>query len=121
MFHHLTNECANLLIGTSKALRSDEAWHQVYRARDHTYTRGQCKNKSVLAKFPKGIEDFANLFVNMQTKRHKADYDPTVSFSKSGVINDLGLVEQAIEDFSAEPVADRRAFCAFILFKERKN
>jgi len=121
MFHHLTQDCANLLIGTSKTLRGNEAWHRVYRSLDHSFAKGQCKNKEILAQFPGPIETFANLFVMMQSKRHEADYDPRAKFSKSGTMNDIALAEKAILDFAAAPVADRCAFCAFVLFRDRKN
>lgn len=55
----------------------------------------------------------------MQEKRHAADYDPHANFTKSEVLADIALVEQAITDFEAEDAKDRRAFCAFVLFKKR--
>ena len=74
----------------------------------------------MLSKFPKEIEDFANMFVTMQDKRHKADYDPTENFWKSSVIQDINAVEQAIKGFKTAPLKDRRAFAAYVLFKIRK-
>lgn len=120
MFHHLTRECADLLIGSSKERRSNEAWKQVYRALDHGFAKSQCKNKTVMSRFPREIENFANVFATMQAKRHSADYDPSSNFTRSGVTRDIDLVEQSLQQFSSTPVSDRRAFCAFILFKERK-
>lgn len=55
----------------------------------------------------------------MQEKRHDADYDPYVKFTKSAVVADIALVRQAITDFIAEPTKDRRAFAAHVLFKSR--
>ncbi len=73
----------------------------------------------IVTKFPKPIEDFANTFVTMQTKRHSADYDPTARFTKSEVVQDIATVRQAIEAFNGQPRKDRIAFCAFVLFKKR--
>jgi len=72
---------------------------------------------SVIKKFPKAIEDFANAFVTLQKKRHEADYNPLAQFSKSTVQADIALAEQAIQAFKAEKTADRRALCAWVLFK----
>ena len=120
IFHTLAGCGANLLFGGSGSNKSPEAWRQVYRALDHGFAKNACSNDQMLAKFPKGVEDFANMFVTMQEKRHKADYDPTERFLKSAVIQDINAAEQAIMDFTAESRKDRCAFSAFVLFKNRK-
>lgn len=71
------------------------------------------------AQFPQEIEDFANVFVLMQERRHSADYDPHARFSKSVVAQDIQGVRRAITGFSGAPTKDRRAFCAFVLFRKR--
>jgi hypothetical protein len=72
-----------------------------------------------MSKFPREIQDFANVFVQMQAKRHLADYSPTEKFYKSAVVNDLKAVEVAITDFEAAPLKDRRAFAVLVMFKMR--
>lgn len=106
------------MVGGQNADKSKHAWAQVYRALDHGAAKNACKD-GLIQKFPKPIEDFANLFVQMQSKRHSADYDPAARFAKSEVIQDIASVEAAIKAFRAESVKDRRAFCAFVLFKKR--
>jgi hypothetical protein len=69
--------------------------------------------------FPQTIRDFANLFVAMQGKRHKADYDPAEQFYKSSVMNDINIVASSITQFNSAPIKDRRAFAAHVLFKQR--
>jgi hypothetical protein len=119
LFHCLARECANLMIGGAGSARSNEAWRQVYRSLEHGPTKDKCANSKMIRKFPKEIEDFANAFVTMQAKRHDADYDPVASFTKSSVETDIKLVEQAIKDFRAAKAMDRRAFCAYVLLKNR--
>lgn len=79
-----------------------------------------CMNQNMVKKFPKSIEDFANMFVALQAKRHAADYDPFASFSKSAVGNDIDNARKAMDGFVASPSKDRRAFAAYVLFKDRK-
>ncbi len=110
---------ADLLVGGTGANRSDPAWRQVYRAVDHGPTKNACLDKTTIQKFPKPVEDFASLFVTLQLKRHEAEYDPFSRFTKSGVEQDIDMVERVIANFSAAPIKDRRAFCAFVLFKKR--
>lgn len=75
----------------------------------------------MIKKFPKQIEDFANTFVTLQDKRHRADYDPSATFLKSEVTSDIGLAEQAIVDFRSVGAKHRRAFCAYVLLKKRPS
>jgi len=117
LFHCLARDRADLMIGGTGANRSRPAWAQVYRALEHGLARTQCENRDVVAKFPKPIENLAICFVMIQKKRHLADYDPLARFSKSGVQADIKVAERAILSFQAEAPADRRAFCAWVLFR----
>lgn len=116
LFHCLARTCADGLIGGTRKTRSDKAWQQTYRALLHKPAKNACKH-GLVTKFPDAIRDFANLFVTMQAKRHSADYDPLAKLTKSEVRADIDLARQAIVDFTDTPAKDRRAFCAFVLFK----
>lgn len=118
LFHCLARECADLLIGTAGPNRSDRAWRQTYRALEHGYAKAQCQ-AALRMTFAREIRDFAALFITMQVKRHDADYDPHARFVKSGVENDISLVESAIRDFLSVSRQERRAFCAWVLLKNR--
>lgn len=118
LFHCLARACADLMVGGQNADRSKHAWKQVYRALDHGPAKTACVN-GLIQKFPKPIEDFANTFAAMQSKRHDADYNPSVKLTKSEVVQDIASVERAIIAFGSEGTKDRRAFCAFVLFKNR--
>lgn len=117
LFHLLAQTGADLFVGGPGAKRSDQAWRQVYRALEHGKAKNACKNEEMLCKFPKVIEDFGNMFVTMQEKRHLADYDPHATFSKSSVLTDIAATAKVIGDFSKAPIKDRRAFAAYVLFK----
>ncbi len=118
LFHVLAKTCADLVIGTSKQKRSKPAWNQVYRALQHGFAKDACKHANLLSKFPNTIQDFANMFVAMQDKRHKADYDPDEKVFKSAVEADIRAVESVIDGFEKAPQKDRRAFVALVLLKQ---
>jgi hypothetical protein len=118
LFHTLAYDCANLLVGGTGADRSRHAWRQVYRSLEHGIARNACRS-GLVGQFPKGIEDFAHAFAEMQEKRHVADYDPYARLQKSAVLAEIDLVERAIDEFGKCGKKDRRAFCAFVLFKQR--
>jgi hypothetical protein len=120
MFHCLANCCANQLIGKRGAASTAKpAWLQVYRALDHGHANKQCKNQEILKKFPTDLANFGTVFVSMQLKRHRSDYDPYVKFYKSAVLNDKIEVEGAIEKFESCLNKDKRAFASWVLFKSR--
>lgn len=116
LFHTMAKCCADLLIGGKSSERSKPAWRQVYRALEHGHAKSQCKAGKI-TRFPKQIEDFANMFVSMQTKRHAADYDPDYRTTRSEVTADIDSVETAISDFKAVTNKDKRAFAAWVLFR----
>jgi hypothetical protein len=119
LFHTLARSCADLLVGGPGSVRSRPAWHQVYRALEHGFCKNACRNGAKIATFPQEIQDFANAFVTMQAKRHKADYDPSVKAFKSAVLIDIGIAEDAIRGYHGAPLKDRRAFAVYVMFKSR--
>ena len=75
----------------------------------------------MIRKFPVEIQSFAKSFADLQEKRHSADYDPFAQFAESDVSNDIATVEAAITDFKSAPAKHRRAFCAYVLLKDRND
>ena len=119
MFHCLAACCANTIVGGTGAGRSYPAWLQAYRALEHGTARSRFRNRSYIVKFPPEIRSFADKFLEMQEKRHKADYDPTVTFPKLDVLSDIAAVENAIGEFSQASIKDRRALAVFVLLDFR--
>lgn len=121
LFHSLARDCADLLIGTSGADRSEAAWRQVYRSLDHGFVKTQCGKKDMLRKFPRPIVDFGDLFVSMQRQRHQADYDPFSRFRKTDVVNAIWAAKEVITEYRAVTAKHRRAFAAYVMFKQRSD
>ena len=121
MFHCMAACCANTIVGGIGADRSYPAWLQTYRALEHGTARSRFGNRTYILKFPPEIRSFADKFLEMQEKRHKADYDPTVTFPRLDVLSDIGAVERAISDFNQAPIKDRRALAVFVLLNLRAN
>ena len=120
LFHCLAACCADVIVGGTRANRSHSAWNQAYRALNHGTTRHQCEHRRLIAKFPADIQSFAKLFVDLQLKRHRADYDPDSSFSRKEVIQDVLEAERVIQRFMMVPLRDRRAFVAHVLLPGRQ-
>lgn len=74
-----------------------------------------------MAKFPKDVEDFANLFHELQIKRHSADYDPASVFTLTEVKATIAAAELTIRSFQKVSIKHRRAFAAWVAIKDRKD
>jgi uncharacterized protein (UPF0332 family) len=110
VFHALARCCADLLIGGPGSRRSKPAWSRVYRALDHGTAKSACANKTMIAKFPREIQEFSRAFVQLQLKRHEADYDPDATMYKSAALANIAIIETVITEFSNVPLKHRRAF-----------
>ena len=121
LFHCLARCCADTLVGRTRGHRRESAWRQAYRALEHGRARVQC-SRPAIREFPPGIEGFAEVFVDMQRKRHRADYEPQAPdgrWRKSDVAGHIAAAADTIEEFEAAPLKDRRAFAIFVLLKSR--
>lgn len=121
VFHYLARCGADLLVGGPGASKSVPAWDQVYRSLEHGYSKDRCKDGTIITKFPQEIQDFANTFVSLQTKRHLADYAPNERFYKSAVITDIDSAEYVIKQMQNVSKKDKRAFAALVLLRKRRG
>lgn len=69
--------------------------------------------------FPQPILEFAQHFAGLQIKRENADYDLSVVFVESAVTSDIATAELAIQNYTTSAGKDRRAFCVWVLLKQR--
>ena len=120
MFHCLASSSADLLVG--KTRRRSPAWHQVYRGLDHGTARRACQRPKTLESFPPGILDFAEKFVDLQQKRHRADYAmDSGPYKKSDVLADIAIAESAIRQLEQADVEARRGLATNVLFRQRSS
>ena len=82
MFHCLAYTCADRLAGSGGTVGNRPMWRRVYRAPEHGQTRTRCENTP--SWFVDEVRQFGQTFVDMQRKRHLADYDPDYRVGKSG-------------------------------------
>ena len=94
---------------------------RVYRALNHGTARTRCQEEAEIDKFPIEIRDFADSFVEMQQRRHRADYDPEANFTRTEVLQQISLVEAIILRFIQAAIRDRRAFAVHVLMGARRS
>ncbi len=93
---------------------------RVYRALNHGVARARCQEEAEIARLPVAIRDFADSFVEMQQRRHRADYDPEANFTRTEVLQQIALVEGIISRFVRTPIRDRRSFAVHVLMGARR-
>ena len=65
------------------------------------------------------IRNFGSTFVALQDERHCADYDPDAEFTRFDTVHWINRAEAAITNFMATTAAERKAFAAQVLFRNR--
>lgn len=121
MFHMAARCGADMVAGATRVRRNQSAWEQTYRALEHGHARNQCSNQLAMARFPTEIQDFGDQFVEMQRRRHHADYAPETDYRRSDVMRFIDETERVIAAFNRLPVEDRRAFAIHVLFRTRRD
>jgi hypothetical protein len=134
LFHLLVDEACRVQIG---AQHNQAPFRQVLgRAYAHGVMKDACKSfgggtlkKGVFKGLPTGftipeeIRELAMTFVDLQDKRHLADYDLTERFDRSDALGLIDQVERRVEDFgNLAPSNEKRFFLACLLaWKELAN
>ncbi len=119
LFHTLARCCADLLAGSARQNRSQQAWRQIYRALEHGAARDRCKNTGIMSRFAPEVQRFGDLFVKMQELRHAADYDPSARLSRNQVRLIIDETERTISQFNAAGRGQKRAFAVWVLLRSR--
>ena len=121
MFHALCRNCADSFVGTKEAGRCQRAWEHAYRALNHRPVKTRCNKPEFRSSFPEGIQEFARKFIELQEKRHEADYNPSCTLTNNDVLNDIDNAEIAIGKLEGATTKDKRAFAVWTAFDKRKN
>ena len=120
-FHLLVDEACRVLIG---AQYNQAPFRQVLgRAFAHGVMKEACKSfgggtlKKGVAKglpvsfaIPGELRDLALAFVDLQEKRHLADYDLTERFKRSDVLMLISRVRNRVESFTRLPSSNEKRF-----------
>lgn len=121
MFHSICQSNADALVGDSPQDRDQLAWRQAYRALEHGYARQRCQQTRSDDRFSTSVQRFAAYFVNIQTRRHRADYDPDTNFVQQEVLDAINEADDSIAAFRTAPESERRAFAVYILMRNRQE
>ena len=79
MFHALARNNADVLMDAPNNQLTAEAWIAAYRGLDHGHARARLQQNR--PKLSADAQDFADLFCELQSERHNADYNPLTAFT----------------------------------------
>jgi uncharacterized protein (UPF0332 family) len=128
-FHATLTAAVDQFIGVTNRDRS--RYGLVYRSVSHTWLRELCKEvqKPTLSNkfkpyapnngFGPNITAFAAAIVELQEKRHSADYDVMIRMNKSDAVLAISTAEAALRRFGKASKTRRLAFLSLLLFPPR--
>lgn len=127
VFHHVLTAAADLYVG---AARPAKRYTLLYRSVDHRALRSLCeeaKKQTPSAKYRKyvptglgpNLQAFASALLELQEKRHDADYDPLIRMKASDARLVIATAKSAVRRFDKASAVNRRAFLTLLLFPPR--
>jgi hypothetical protein len=129
MFHATITAAVDQFIGVTN--RDESRYGLVYRSVSHAWFRDLCKEvqKPTLSNkfkphapsngFDPNVTAFAKAVVELQEKRHAADYDVMIRMNKSDAILAISTAKAALRRFNRANKAGRIAYLSVLLFPPR--
>jgi uncharacterized protein (UPF0332 family) len=129
IFHATITAAVDQFVGVTNRDRS--RYGLVYRSVSHAWLRDLCREvqKPTLSKrfrpyapatgFGSNITTFAAAIVELQEKRHSADYDVMIRVNRSDAALAIATARAALKRFSKASRARRLAFLGLLLFQPR--
>jgi len=69
--------------------------------------------------FPIVIQNFASKFIELQNKRHQADYDSINKLRMGDVLTEINAAEVAIKKLQESSIKDKRAFAVWTVMAKK--
>jgi len=129
VFHATLTAAADEFIGVS--MRADRRYGLVYRSVDHRAFADLCTEASRQRPSPKfaryapelgfgeDVQAFAATALELQERRHAADYDPTIRVRTADAKLAIGAAHTALSRFQRASDERRKSFLALLLFRPR--
>jgi uncharacterized protein (UPF0332 family) len=129
LFHFILTGAADEFVGVTKRLSS--RYTIVYRSINHSVLKKLCERLSnpkvspdMLKHFPRSglganLPALASAVVELQEKRHLADYDPSKKFKTSDARRAIDTANGAIARFNRLNQKRRQAFVTLLCFPQR--
>ena len=129
VFHATAIAAADAFVGRGR--RATPQYSLAYRSIDHRVLRRICDEvrRPILRDrykpfnpedgFGPGLIAFVEALLDLQEKRHAADYDPAIRLDSSEARASVGGARAALTHFQDAPDTERTVFLALLLFPPR--
>jgi len=129
VFHAVLAAAADEFVGRTR--RGETAYGLVYRRVDHGALRDLCtevqkatlpvryKRYEPRRGFGPNLTAFAMSLIELQQRRHAADYDPMIRLKKSDALLAVSTARRAVRRFGGASAQRRRVFLALLVFPPR--
>jgi hypothetical protein len=129
VFHAALAAAADEFIGAT--VRSDPRYGLVYRSVDHKALAEVCTEVGRARRSPRyaryspqhgfgdDIQVFSSIVLDLQEKRHAANYDPMMRVTTADAKLAVSIGRTALERFRNASAANRKSFLALLLFRPR--
>jgi len=129
VFHATLAAAADQFVGVTK--RNTKLYTLVYRSVDHGWFRDLClevRKTQLPDKYQQyvtggglggNIQAFAATALEIQKKRHSADYDPSLRVNSSDAVIAIKAARSALTRFNTADADVRESFLGLLLFRPR--
>lgn len=129
VFHLILIAASDEMVGTT--LRNERRYTLVYRSIDHGAIRRVCEEAARQKPTPKyqkylpgsgfepAIRKFASTVLDLQSRRHDADYDPSHQLTSIDALFAVYLASTAFEEFSVATSDGSKDFLSLLVFSPR--
>ena len=129
VFHFILTRAADEFVGKTK--RNEQRYALVYRSIDHRALKELCaetRKQTLSAKYQRhapgngfgsNIQAFAGVLVDLQEKRHAADYDPSIRVPTSDAKLAISMAKSAIRRFDQSSPKRQKTFLTLLVFPPR--
>lgn len=129
LFHFTLTALADEVVGASQ--HANPRYALIYRSVDHRTLREICEESQrqsptkkflpyvPLGGFEPGIRNFATTTIDLQTRRHSADYNPQPRFKTLDANFAIAAARSALQQFSKAGLVQRKMFLTLLLCPPR--
>ena len=119
LFHALAGECVARIVGSPRSRRYWEIVTPVHRSIDHGAARKVFERLAKDRAARSDLKRLAEIFLELQSARHAADYDPGCRHSRRKALDLVVQGRLAIETLRSMPKEDRLILAVQLITKPR--
>jgi hypothetical protein len=120
LFYQLCEMASRSLTGVDDD-RLFRARYQVFRSLSHRNAYDRCRDvKNPELNFPKPVQKFADVFIELQEQRELADYCCECKYTKADANGCLVQAEEALNELDSVGIEHKKAFSLFVLLAPNK-